>query len=230
MALFICIGGTLVIAQQPVFALPIFKYDFSGTVISSTPIYDTDLPDIQAGDTFIGHLALEYDPTLEDQVPSEDNFAAYETSGSYSIIFDNFTIESNMHGYIPTVILNNRPNGEDLLRINDFTPDTSDLWSDDLYFTFTDTTGTVFDNDALPYGIDLNAFDEMTIWFQVYGPSSSRIGYEELVTSRIDTIAQVAVPEPGTALLLLSGLGIGTLAYPKNSKWIINILKGRIFN
>lgn len=208
----ICVGVTLILGQHPVFGLPLFKYDFSGSVTSTTPIYETDLPDIQAGDTFTGNLTLEYDPSLKDQVPLDNYRAIYNSYGSYSIIFENFKIQSNIRGYLPIQITLST------LTIYDFVPVTSDLWSDDLYFRFASSNGPVFDNYTLPYGIDFNAFEEMTIWFQVYGPERNHMAYEELVTSRIDSIVQVPVPEPGTALLLLSGLGIGIIARRKNNK------------
>jgi|GEM_PF-5606066 len=219
MTLFLCVAGTLVIGQQRVFALSIFKYDFTGTVIRTTPNEHVEpLPEIMAGDTFTGNLTLEYDPVLKDQVPSDDGFGAYDTYGSYSIIFDNLTIRPYyISGYLPTVIINDSGIGEDQLTIYDFTPNPVDCSSDDLYFKFTDTTGTVFDNDALPYGIDFNIFDEMTIWFDLMGPSLSSPLYGKDVTAMINSIVQVPVPEPGTLLLLISGLGIGAMV--RRKKW-----------
>ena len=191
-----------------------FRYEFAGMVTSSVlHEYGENLPDIQAGDTFTGFLEYQYDSLLEDQIPWNPNHAAYTTFGSYMISFEDFILQSNISSYMPTEILDY--SSTDTILLHDLDPDAGQYWSDDAYFSFEDPAGDAFADDKLPDGIDLTAFSDIALWFDIYGASGLEYCMADgLVKARIDSIRQVPmpVPEPAAYLLLLIGFcGFGII-------------------
>ena len=184
-----------------------YSYNFSGTVTNASlnEIQDP-LPQINVGDNFTGIFSFEFDPSLQDMQPYDSNIGIYDTQGYYKILFSDFVLSSNIQGYVPVNIFNNN---EDKIIFYDFQPDAGVYTSDDFKLEFVDENGIAFGNDYLPSGLNLTAFSDISIWFDIYGPSGfeNPLSYGE-VFGRIDSIysSPTPIPEPSTGFMALIGL------------------------
>ncbi len=192
-------------------------FEFSGTVTYFQDILGDLDGSVAAGSTFTGRMLWEStsadwnpDPTRGFYSGSAPAFVLEVQVGSYAFSASNVDVlVRNDDGII----------GDDLDVRNSFTeafPGDPLLQIDILGLWFGDSDETVLSSDALPTGsLDLSEFESRGM--RIYGCQVGRIRPEGNCSNNDWDIqgtvgSLVFVPEPGTALLLASGLlGLGVV-------------------
>jgi hypothetical protein len=185
------LAGLWLAAAAPCEAATILA-SFTGQVTSVDAALSASF---QSGDAISG--SFSFDSDAMDASPADLTFGEYQVSdlsiqvGTYSPDVDaGDTLEIGNHSADFLNLIAN-PSGSS---VGAFSPN---FWQ----LNLADSTGSVFDSDALPTSLSLDDFDSGIIVFEFFDGMSF-----PQVTGTVTSISLPVVPEPASALLVLAGL------------------------
>jgi hypothetical protein len=195
----------VLLVVQAGYAYPI-SFNFTGTVTQT--IFDPADPyggTIGFGTPIVGYYTFE--STVADAVPLDNKTGSYTSNGNpFGMAVNIGGNIFNSFGYLNIGVANNYPTGDQYTV-------TTQSSSGDLYLKLflQDSTGTAFNSDALPK-MPPNLSQFLVKDFQLIASFLDPLsGYNQVeIDGNVNSIAPV--PEPGTLLLIASGLPLLALA------------------
>ena len=224
-ALMVCFGSVSARAF-------IIDLKFSGTITYLSP-YDSN-PNINLGDDFTGSFYWNSETNPSPSLGDGDfggggpSYGTRYQYSSYPYQQGDWSIQLNQYSF------HGRPGG---ISVQDGTDDRLHFLTeapgaispspdygefiDIMWFTFIDTSGTVYDDESLPTTFDVAHFDRIEFGIQDFYTESGGLPPEFAamnITGTIDQISAAPVPEPGTIFLLGLGGLLGTVIMRKHVK------------
>lgn len=187
------VGAVLVAMPLHQASASIVKHDFAGQVLSSQGNWITN--GVAVGDPVTGFFA--YDLATPDGDPSSDGgLYLLSQPDIFALTVDGFVFSA---GPVQISVANDGGGSFDQFNYKVTPPVSSGaLTLSSGYIVLEDSTATAFNSGALPVSLNLGDFDIARVWLGADPAGGSVLGI--IITSL------TLVPEPGSLLLLVTGL------------------------